>query len=354
MKKFKKYAALLTALCLTIGSAAFAVSCKDSDNSSTDSQTSESSESSDSSDSSGETAEKFILTITVQKEDGTGVEGIKFRLKRRSTRLEASTDANGVVTFEAVAGSYELNYVDGNPAYHSGDWVTLTHEVELTQNQELTFVLIDESPNGSAERPFNFVINADGTTETMVIPANTTYYYTLYRTTADNLILENANLTASKEGTAYSPVDGVIVMPIGLDGTHDHTIFTLTNTSNEEITVTGYTTSNAVQGTLRNPFTLTIDTAITARPLDSETDNGTVYYKWQATGSGTLTITSEASGERIVLENNSTSVVSNEWSLNVNEGDVLYVIVHLVLSGEGGSDDSGTALDSLTFTAHFE
>lgn len=334
MHKFKKYAALFMALCMTVGSAAFAVSCDDSANSSTGSETSESSE---------ETTEKFILTVTVQTEDGTGMEGIKFRLKRKSKRIEATTDANGVATFEAAAGTYELTYVEGNPLYHSGDWTTVTHEVELTENKQLTFVLIDESPNGSAERPFNLLINEDGTTDATVLPANTTYHYTLYRTIADNLIFESTSLKVEKEGTVYSPIDGVIVMPVELNDTYDYITFTLTNTSNEEITVTGYTTSSAAQGSLFNPFALTFDTEITAERLDTETENETVHYKWKATASGTLTVTSQTANTNIVLENNSASIVSDDWTLtNVTEGDTIYIIVYL------------EEVESLSFTAHFE
>ena len=332
MHKFKKYAALFMALCMTVGSAAFAVSCDDSANSSTGSETSESSE---------ETTEKFILTVTVQKEDRTGMAGIKFRLKRKSKRIEATTDANGVATFEAAAGTYELNYVEGNPLYHSGDWATVTHEVNLIEDIDLTFVLVDETPNGSEKRPFNFVTDATGKTAEMTIPANTTYYYTLYKTLADNLIIENENVVLEKKGTTYTPDNGIVVMPIELEGTHDNVTFTITNTSNSDITFVAYTTSSSVEGSVLNPFALILDTPLTAQTLNSETENDVVYYIWTATASGTLTVTSQTTN-KIVLENNSVSHVSDNWQLSVSEGDVVSIKVYL---------ENGTPV---TFTAHFE
>ena len=77
--------------------------------------------------------------------------------------------------------------------------------------------------------------------------------------------------------------------------------------------------------------------------MDTETENETVHFKWKATASGTLTVTSQTANKNIVLESNSASIVSDYWTLtNVKEGDVVYIIVYL--------ED----VESLSFTAHFE
>ncbi len=343
MKKIKKLTAFLTALCMMIGSAAFAVACGDSGDSSSNASSSESSQS-----TSSEEIQKATITITLQKEDGTKVEGVQFTFKKGKVTERVTTDAEGKAVFTGALGEYTIRCSTSTlPDLHTPlDWQT-TQTVDLTQDVSFTFTLEDLTPDGSPEKPFSVGADDTGVSKEVKIPANATYHYILYATLADNLVVENSNVQIANESTTYNPVNGIVIMPITLDGTHDNMSFTLTNTSSSEISIVIKLTSNSVEGSIFNPLALTPNTQLTAEKLvtsDDDTDTDTVYYKWTATADGTLSVTTPLSSiatSDIVLENSTTSYVSDGWTLTVNEGDVVYVIVSL------------EELDSLAFTANF-
>ncbi len=311
MTKFKKLAALVLALCMTAG---FGVACVDETESSTPPESSAQTE--------------ITLTVEVVTEFDEKVEGVSFEIKKTTARRpkELTTNAEGKATFTGEAGEYQLTNIGGIPInFGNDDWINQTQTLTLSESTTLTLVLYDTSPDGSKERPFAFVIDSDSDMKGMqaTVPANTTYHFVHYRSVGQSLLIENEHVEITHEGITYKPMNGILSIPLNLGNGHDMTSFTLTNTSNSEITINMQLTNTSdTLGSLEKPIDLTLGST-TAYVKDENA----VYYRWTATAAGTLTVTCDDATAELVLENNTQSVVSNDLTLKVNEKDVIYIIV---------------------------
>ncbi len=329
MKKFKKLAALLLALCMTVG---FGVACGGGTESSSGAESS--------------TATEATLTIEVVTETGEKVEGILFEIKKSTAKRpqELTTDADGKATYTGELADYVLTNLGGIPAYYGNDeWVGSIQNLTLSENTTLTLILYDTSPNGSKERPFHFVIDVESETNTIetTIPANTTYHFDHYKSTGQSMLIRSEHVEVTYKEITYKPVNGVLSVPLNARDTNEVVYFTLTNTSDSELTLSMELLSNAVVGSIERPFDLTLgDTTAAVKGTDA------VYYRWTATAAGTLTVDCKDATATLVLENNTQSVVSNDLTVSVKENDVVYIVLSVK-----DADENTDA--SIAFTATF-
>jgi hypothetical protein len=242
------------------------------------------------------------------------------------------------MTVSLPAGRYTVRF-DVLPEYVLGIDTPLT----VTEGMEpVVLEVTDNTPNGSEERPF--VVNED--TVTVKLPAETTYHFTLLGANNRTLTYTNGDVILLYQDGVYHPADdGVLEVRMSTESPRAHSFFALQNTSAAEIELTFRIFSDP--GAMDNPILLeNLGEPVTANvPQD-----GMIYYKWTATATGTLTVSSADPINNISLNNLNTSQVSDfsaggeSVSLKVTEGDIITVVVSVI----GGDKQAET--QPVTFT----
>ncbi len=342
--KLKKPLALTLAL---VATASFAVACKvDTNSSDGASSPIENSESS----SSSWVAQDVTLTVTVKKEDGTPMSGITFMVMREMDYELIVTDEEGKASYTNKSGTYYLSYESGAPYYHTGDWMYSQHELEITENKTMEFVVIDETPNGSKDRPFHLIVNDDGEMAAK-LPASAVYHYVINRAMSKNLVIESDQVEVAYKGKTYTAEGGKVTVPLEIDNSFTTAEVAVTNKSTNEINVNiRLINLNVVEGSIDNPFMLTFGEETTAMMSSGDA----LHYKWTATAAGTIKVTCDSDVDDIKLDNHTHSIVTGstedgEVTLEVSEGDVVFVIVSL--KDGATAEDGGTPI---AFTVNWQ
>lgn len=286
-------------------------------------------------------AAKVEVTLTVKDQDGNPVaEAVVTVLPAFEGGESATlnTDGEGTVKVTLPEGEYTVRF-DVLPEYVLGIDPPLTVVAGM---EPVTLEVTDNTPNGSAERPF--VITED--TLTVTLPAGVTYNYTLFGANNRTLTVESSNVEITYKDTVYTPDEnGKIAVRMATESVRDSSFFTLTNKGSEAQEMTMVIVSDP--GAMDNPIVIeALDTPITANvPQDSM-----VYYKWTATAAGNLTVTSADTINNISLNNLATSKVTDftngaeSVSLTVAEGDTITIVVSVI----GG--DKQVETNPVTFT----
>jgi hypothetical protein len=286
-------------------------------------------------------AAKVNVTLTVKDQDGNPMAEAVMTILPVSGEGESATlnaNAEGTVTVSLPAGDYTVRF-DVLPEYVLG----IDTPLSVTEGMEpVVLEVTDNTPNGSADRPF--VIGEDSMTVT--VPAGVTYNFTLFGGYNRTLTVVDAGAEITYKEEIYAPdADGRIAVPIVTDSPRDHAFFALTNKSGEarEITVTVV----SAPGAMDNPIVIeALGESVTAQvPQD-----GMVYYKWVATATGTVTVSSADTINNVSINNLTTSQVSDfsagaaSVSLGVTEGDEITIVVSVI----GG--DTQAEFNSVSFT----
>ena len=285
-------------------------------------------------------AEKVDVTLTVQDQDGKPMTEAVITILPVSGESEGesyTTDESGKVNASLDAGAYTVRF-DVLPEYVLG----IDTEITVTAGMDpVVLGVTDNSPNGSEERPF--VINED--TVSATIPAGTTYTYTLFGANNRTVTVQNANLEITFKGTTYTPDEnGEISFRVTADSPREHVFFSVTNKGTDAVETTVTLTSDP--GAMDNPIVIEIlgENVSANVPKD-----GMVYYKWTATTTGHLTVSSSDSINNISLNNLTTSQVtdftqgSESATISITEGDVITIVVSTV----GG--DRNAEFQTVTF-----
>ncbi len=279
-------------------------------------------------DQDGNSITEAVITVLPDSEDG------------ESAML--NTDGEGKCSVTMPVGSYTVRF-DVLPEYVLG----IDTPITVTEGMEPVILTVtNNTPNGTEERPF--VINES--TATVTIPAGETYHFTLFGGNNRTLTVESPDAEITYNGEVYTPDEnGVVSARLVTESQRDHAFFALKNTGSEAREITVSVLSDP--GSMDNPIVIeALGDAITANvPQD-----GMVYYKWTATASGTLKVSSSDSINNISLNNISTSRVSDFTAgkefetLTVSEGDTVTVVVS-VIGGDRNAD-----FNPVTFTLTLE
>ena len=249
-----------------------------------------------------------------------------------------TADSEGTVQVTLPVGEYTVRF-DILPEYVLGIDTTLTISTGM---EPVILTVTNNKPNGTAERPF--AIQEDNVT--ISIPAGTTYHFTLFGGNNRTLTVENPTAELSYKDTVYVPDEnGKISVRMTTENPRDPTFFSLTNKGTEACDMTVLILSDP--GAMDNPIPImNLDEAIVA----NVPQEGMVYYKWIATATGVLTVSSTDAINNISLNNLTTSQVSSftegreSESLSVTEGDEITIVVSIL----GG--DKNAEFNSITFT----
>lgn len=242
------------------------------------------------------------FTVTVKSESGAAVSGVKAIITDDDgvEVLNDTTGADGKVGGNLPTGRYYVSFeIDSDGyVYVPNGFIEIKKE-----NNDFTYVTVDNTPDGSAEKPF--FISED--TATYTIPANTTFTFTI-KGTERTLVIENAAVKLNYKGVDYAPEAGKIEVRVSgaIDANSPPTPFTVTNTTSSETEVTLSFVSDP--GTRENPYAVELGEVYTTEVITNE---DIVYYAWTATAQGTLTISSETAGNVLKLTNLTKSKVSD-------------------------------------------
>ena len=286
-------------------------------------------------------AAKVEVTLTVKDQDGNAMPEAVLTILPASEEGESATltaDNEGTVTVTLPEGEYTVRF-DVLPEYVLGIDTKITVKAGM---EPVALEVIDNTPNGSEERPF--VINEDSLTVT--VPAGVTYHFTLFGGYNRTLHVTDAGAEILFRDQTYAPDEnGSIAVRIVTDSPRAHAYVALTNKSGDSREITLTLVSDP--GAMDNPIVIeTLGEAITANvPQD-----GMVYYRWTATAAGKLTVTSADPINNISLNNLANSKVTDftngaeSVTLEVAEGDTITIVVSVI----GGDKQAET--NPVTFT----
>lgn len=272
-------------------------------------------------------AAKVEVTLTVKDQDGNAMPEAVLTILPASEEGESATltaDNEGTVTVTLPEGEYTVRF-DVLPEYVLGIDTKITVKAGM---EPVVLEVIDNTPNGSEERPF--VINEDSLTVT--VPAGETYHFTLFGGYNRTLHVTDAGVEILFRDQTYAPDEnGSIAVRIVTDSPRDHAYVALTNKSGDTREITLTLVSDP--GAMDNPIVIeTLGEAITANvPQD-----GMVYYRWTATAAGKLTVTSADDINNISLNNLANSKVTDftngaeSVTLEVAEGDTITIVVSVI------------------------
>ena len=285
------------------------------------------------------------FTITVKDDKGGAVAGAKFVMWANldnSKVGDLETSADGKASVNVVVGEYDLELDSTTlPEMHLADQYKWTLDISESVNS-LEVVLTDVSPDGSQEKPYYFIVNDEGEAS-VTLPANATSYYELRNISGASLFIQTQGVDVVYKGSTYSynTEKGFVEVPLDKTGTNSRVKFALVNKTNAELRIDGYL--RAPEGSLENPITLTSLGEISVEVSGTDV----VYYKWTATATGTLTITSLSEyaslsvknetngGETVnsVRESGQTGIQPMEISVSAN--DVIIIEVSAYGAQEG-------------------
>ncbi len=299
------------------------------------------------------------FTVSVKTDKGEAVKGAKFvmwaNIDNSKTDLETGDD--GKATVNVAVGEYDLE-LDGDslPEMHFPDKYSWTLDISESVTS-LEVIIENVAPDGTLEKPYYFAVSDDNEASA-TLPANATVYYELRNLSGASLFIQTQGVEVVYSGTTYTydTQKGYVEVPLAQTDTNSRVKFALVNKTNAELTINAVL--QAPLGTQDNPIVLTETGDIETQIVGTES----TYYKWVATASGVLQITSESELGDVVLKNNTNNQVTEKRpqrennepltampavSMEVSEGDVIIMEVS-AFEGVNGEDYSYTF--TVTFT----
>ena len=266
--------------------------------------------------------EEVNVSFTVKDQDGVTVPSVKIAFvekgKTDAVAVVGTSGTDGKFTAKLFTATYTLdcNYDVDSIGYYFLD----TTEIKIEEGKtELDIILINNTPNGTEDRPYPLSVGDNEIT----IPAGKSYHYIVYR--AVNLIasIEASGIKVMYGDAQYTP-DSENKINFAFNGTDTNSVENLVieNTTSEEITFN--VAINSAPGTLGNPYT--VEELGVEVSKDGITSKDIIYYSYTATFTGTLTLTVTSEGTNAAMASNYKQVTtisenSNVISLEVSEGD---------------------------------
>ncbi|MBR5139806.1 MAG: hypothetical protein IKV16_02005 [Clostridia bacterium] len=263
------------------------------------------------------------VVFTAKDQDGAIVPGVTFTFtekgKNDATPIVKTCDSEGKMSVSLVPAVYRIqcDYNSDEIGYYFLDTTEIKVEASSTA---LDILLINNTPNGSASRPYPLYVDEENK---ISIPAGGSSYYIVYH--AVNLVvsLEAEGVKVTYSGAEYLPdSEGKLSFALlGVDSNSTET-FMIENLGDQALELNVMVTPK--EGTLGNPYTVeALDVEIIKSGLTSD---DVVYYAYVASFTGTLTLTVTSEDSYAAMNSNSVQVStfasgSNVISLEVSEGD---------------------------------
>lgn len=309
-------------------------------------------ESSDTGSSAVEQVKQTTVTFSVKDQDEIAVANLQVTFTdENEDTVSATSDENGCFTLTLKTGSYKLSYLNDYEIL-GGYYLPETYSLSITEyTTAVRLLMTNNTPNGTLDRGFPLSVGENEIT----IPANTGYYYIVYRAVNLYVSINSQNVSVAYKNTTYTAdEDGNI--SVALLGTNTNSVetFLITNLTDSEQTVT--VNVGSAPGTQSNPLALSLDKDVTTKSLAAKED---VYYTYTATAAGTLTISLKSENSYLSMTNVSNSVNVNTAddededgiiSLVLNEGDEVIIVCSHTLTGE----ETASVIFNATFAGELQ
>ena len=267
------------------------------------------------------------VKFTVRFDSGEPVSGLKLMLDRKETTYYTITlDDNGQAYVDIVPATYYFS-LEGYYLVDSVNGQNVSGAVIKENTTEINIVFKDNTPDGSAEKPF-FISDAENT---VVLAPGQEIFYTCHVPSEKYIRVDNENITVTYENQSYNPVNGSVEVLLEAAG-REQAVFSLKNNSDSEITTVIHL--GASLGTSENPITLTENNlSVTV------TTGKVIYYTWVAYKDGVLLLESPTERNNISLKNlsvgnsseeNPSTLESGVAYMVVSKGDIISIAVSVV------------------------
>lgn len=318
----KKLLTLLLSLTMSFGTAALLGACGGNGESNTAGES-----------SVVEQAKDVSVAFTVKDQDELAIANVKVTFTDgNETTVSATSDENGQFIITLKEGEYSLDYDND---YETLGGYYLPETMKVTVEEAVTSMVLrmtNNTPNGTLGREFSLSVDENE----IVIPANTSYYYIVYRAVNLYAEIEGEGAKATYRDTEYAADEsGKIAFALLGTNTNSAEIILIENTTATEQTYT--VTVQAAPGSQDNPYVLTLDEVITTKELVSGEN---VYYTYTAASAGVFTIEIKTDKTFVSMTNVSNSLNASTSDdededgiieLNVNEGDEIIITCSAII-----------------------
>ncbi len=270
------------------------------------------------------------VQMTIRDQEGNAVAGalIRFTTSEQEDKT-VTTGENGTATLRLPVGLY-IAYFDELPGNMIGAPTGVTVSVDM---EPLALEVVDNTPNGTADRPF--VVNES--TQNATVPAGASHYYSMFSGDRRTVYIESAVVEVLLNGTTYTADEtGVIAIRIVGENARDHINFCIQNKSEADAQIVIRVESDP--GAMDNPIPVpSLGETMTA----SVTKDIIMYYAWTATEDGVLTLTSTSDNNNISMSNLTSMQVTNFTNgaliatLDVKAGETVSITVSAVSVAAG-------------------
>lgn len=299
-----------------------------------------------------EQAKYATVNFSVKDQDALAVANVQVTFTDENEQsVSATCDENGCFTLTLKTGSYSISYLNDYELL-GGYYLPETKSVSITEyTTAMQLLMTNNTPNGTLDRAFSLSVGENE----IIIPANTAYYYRVYRAVNLYVSINSQNVSLDYKGTAYTAdEDGNI--SVALLGTNTNSVetFLITNLTDSEQTVN--VNVGSAPGTQSNPLALSLDKDVTTKLLVAKED---LYYTYTATAAGTLTIELKSASSYVSMTNASNSINVNSAddededgivSLALEEGDEVIIIFGLTYTGE----ETASVIFNATFAGELQ
>ena len=151
---------------------------------------------------------KYSYTITLKGEDGSAVPNAQIQLMLNGEAIETkTTDAQGTVTGSLAVGDYTL-VIENLPEnwYSISNYTTVT--IGATANA-FEYEVIDNTPNGTVDKPFPAENAETGLAATTTFPVGASYVFTT-KGGSRYLVINSSDVKVTYEDKEYLPSEGVV------------------------------------------------------------------------------------------------------------------------------------------------
>ncbi|MBQ7352481.1 MAG: hypothetical protein IJW54_00595 [Clostridia bacterium] len=291
--------------------------------------------------------EKVNITfeITLKDEKGEAVPNIEITLNQYGeVKGTYTTDATGKIIGEvSEAGKYTVIFTE-LPL----NWYSSNNYSEITINQTsntFDFVAVDNTPNGSTEKPFPSENAETGEAAKVVFPAGQTYNF-ITKGASRYIVINNANAKLIYKDKEYLPDENGVVRVL-FDATEatSVTMFQVVNTANEENEIG--LSFEVIKGTSQNPYDAVAGEEYTVSVAPEQN----VHYSFVSDKDGVLMVKSPSAKNDITLYNTTSYVVANATNGNgvsyipVRVGDVVSITVGVISNSEEESEEEAVATE---------
>lgn len=283
------------------------------------------------------------VTFEFKNEAGAPMSGVKFFVSGNGGSFTLVTAADGTAKQELIAGKkYDITY--DYSTIPSGFQPNVSVLSVAKDTSKVSVTVVDNNPNGSAERPYHI---AEDLTET-TIPAGAEVFYTCRVSNYRKMMITGDGIVAKYNGVEYASGQEFVIVNDSSNTANGNVnilaTFSLKNTSNADIDVTIETIFDP--GTQENPYMFDV----MSKEVALEKNQGAVYYAWVATEDGELVISSTNSRISVSAQKVSEDdiPITSEMDEDGNQRIVVLAGEKIFITISNASSSNQTATISLT------